>query len=368
MKTITISLSIILFIACNNNENSSESGQSATKKKVQKENIVWKNVTVKNLTFQLPSNFSLNEGSSSFNKKVYVAEKETLGLSIDIENLPNGYENSSISDMVSSPSNFGFSINQDNKNLFNDFKLINSEFTYLGNNESLEITQTSKKVSGKNISMIVKAHFTIADPYYLSITFSYPSNSFDGEQTINKIMKSFKFKRPKNKEPSQISNQPNLQESKEWLVNKLSKKIINTDDSEMVGTAKINFYSTDYKNISIVDEQLIFEYRFTAESPSYQNKFKNVTNYKVIIPFNKIIDNEFDSNRTYSGNCKFEINTKSNSITKINLENGAKNFTSYYEFKFDCSEERNLGSRLNKAIIHIKNLSPENNKRSNKLF
>jgi hypothetical protein len=59
-------------------------------------------------------------------------------------------------------------------------------------------------VSGENISIIVKANFLIANPYYLSMTFFYPGNSFEGEQIINKVKRSFKFEIPKNRESSRV--------------------------------------------------------------------------------------------------------------------------------------------------------------------
>ena len=368
MKKITILLFIIFFISCSKNKKTTENNISVSPKKNIQKDIVWKDFTIRNLSFQLPSNFVLNVTSSKVNKKVYLAEEENLGLTIDIENLPSGYENSKIHDIVSSPNDFGLSVNHDNKNLFNDFKLLSSEFSYIGNIESVLVTQSSTKISGSNISMLVKSHFTIASPYYYSITFTYPGNSYSGQKIINKIMKSFKFKDSIDKGTSDIIIQPNLKKSQEWLLNKLSSKIIHTRESDIIGTTKIYFYSTDYKNVNIIDNNLIFVYRYTAESPSYKNKFKNLTNYKVIIPFDKIVGNDFDNYRTYNGECEFVINTNSNSISKINLDNGEKEFTSSYKFKFDCSEEQNLGSRLNRAIMHIKNITPNFNKKRNELF
>jgi hypothetical protein len=385
MKNVTFILILLLgFLSCKDNQNSDgynppinhesvESNQSPSENTLTevKENIVWNDVAIKNFTFKLPSNFHLDNNSSNSKKKVYITEKEFLGLSIDIENLPAGYENSVISDMITNLNDFGNSINQDNNRHFKDFKLLNSEFTSLGNNESVEVTQISTKVSGENISMIVKANFTIANPYYLSITFFYPGNSFEGEQIINKVKKSFKFEIPKNRESSRVENQstkqPSLKESQQWLVEKLSKNIIDETKSNVSGS-KITFHETNYENISIKDGSLIIKYRSTSESPSYGHEFKNVSNIKIMIPFNQITNIDFDRYRTSSGNCDFGITTKSNSITKINLTNNKRIFGTYHFFKFDCSEDQNLGIRLNKAFMHIKKLTPINNKKNNELF
>jgi len=87
-----------------------------------------------------------------------------------------------------------------------------------------------------------------------------------------------------------------------------------------------------------------------------------------MIPFNQITNIDFDRYRTSSGNCDFGITTKSNSITKINLTNDKRIFGTYHFFKFDCSEDQNLGFRLNKAFMHIKKLTPINKKKNNELF
>lgn len=387
MKIFTFSLALLLFIACKDNQSSNvhnppvnqepKSNQSSSIYGLDnaKEDIVWNEVTIKNFTFKLPSNFRLDNNNSNYNKKVYIAEQETLGLSIDIADLPNGYENSVVSDMVTNLNDFGNSINQENNRHFNDFKLLNSKFTNLGNNSSVEVTQTSTKVSGKNISMIVKAYFTIANPYYFSITFSYPGNSFEGEQIINKIKDSFKFDIPQNRNESttqiEQTNQPSLSESSEWLVNKLSDNLVEYFDSTDMAYGPMTFWSHYYKNVGINDGNLIFEYQEKTDRPKgYGEIGHNTTleNIKVIIPFNKIINNKFDNYRTSSGKCDFQIYAQSNSITEINLTTGEKRFKTFYEFSFDCSVDENLGSRIDKAILHIKELTPSKAKSNNEPF
>lgn len=241
MRIITFFITIILFVACKDNPKSNDYNPPINQKAAEpnpsintlnklNENIVWNDVKFKNFTFKLPSNFHLENSSSNYNRRVYIAEQEILGLSIDVADLPNGYENSVISDMITNLNDFGNSVNANNKRLFNDFQILSTRFSNLGNNESVEVTQTSTKVSGKNTPMIVKAHFAIANPYYLSITFSFPNNSFDGEQIINKIKNSFKFELTIKNETNEISaknsSQPNLNESQDWILQKLNKYLI----------------------------------------------------------------------------------------------------------------------------------------------
>ena len=94
MKNATFVLILLLgFLSCKDNQNSDgynqpinheavESNQSSSENTLRevKENIVWNDVAIKNFTFKLPSNFHLDNNSSNYKKKVYVTEKETLGL------------------------------------------------------------------------------------------------------------------------------------------------------------------------------------------------------------------------------------------------------------------------------------------------
>jgi len=390
MRTTILLLTLFILFACKDNtkpvQYKSESSKStsnlnntsnSTSSQI-KEPITWRTVKEKNFTFSLPSNFTLENNLSNFNKKVYTANDETLGLTIDIDNLPNGYENSVITEMIPNLNDFGNSINQDNKRHFDDFKLLNTKKSNIGNKESIEVIQTSTKVSGKNTSMIVQAHFIITNPYYCSITFSYPGNSFQGEQTIEKIKNSFKFESSKTNEQiptyqteSQKTNQPTLKESQEWLVNKLSDNLVEYYNSTDISYGPITFWYHYYKSVGINNGSLIFEYQEKIESPKGYGKIGQNTTYKnikVLIPFKKIRNNKFDNYRTSNGKCDFTIYTESNDITEIDLSTGKKNYTSSYEFSFDCSEDGDLGSRFDKAIIHIKNIIPTETKVNNEPF
>lgn len=362
------------------------------------EKIVWDTKKAGNFTFSLPSNFNLESNLSSYNKKVYIADNETLGLTVDIANLPSGYENSTIAGMIPNLNDFGSSINQDNRKYFDDFKLINTKYSYLGNVESVEVSQSSTKVSGKNKLMSVKAYFVISNPYYCSITFSYPKNSYQGEQTIERIKNSFKFESQKNNSQSNITNnsaqntnQPSLKESQEWILSKLKKYLIQETDYSDGTYGPINKYITTFTNVRIDNNNLIFTYNFKVYEPyvdertqrNYDNagisrdmalrmsKDKKLTrdeNRTITIPLKSISDTYYDKNKNYSGECDFSISTKNNDITERNLTKGTTNYKSYFSFTYDCSQEDDLGNRINKALQHIISLTPNSNRQNNEPF
>ena len=377
--------------------NTTNKSEINTPEKVE-EKIIWEVKKIGNFTFNLPSNFNLESSLSNYNKKVYIADNETLGLTIDIADLPNGYENSTITEMIPNLNDFGNSINQDNKKYFDDFRLINTKYSYLGNVESVEVSQSSKKVSGKNIAMSVKAYFVISNPYYCSITFSYPKNSYQGEQTIEKIKKSFKFEVQKNNSQSQIrqnpnqnSNEPSLKESQDWLLSKLNKYLIQETNYSDGSYGPINKSVTTFTNVRIGNNNLIFSYNFKLYEPyvdektqrNYDNagisrdmalrmsKDKKLTrneNRTISIPFRSISDTYYDKNKNYNGECDFSISTENNNITEKNLTKGTTNYNSYFSFTYDCSQEDDLGNRINKAIQHIISLTPNGNKENNEPF
>jgi len=149
----------------------------------------------KNFSFDLPDNFELQENLSNSNKQVYINKNENILFTIDIEFLPNGFENQSIKDIIINLNEFGSSINQNNRLNFSDFKLLNTTYSDFGNTLSVFVSQLSTDISGsKNMEMMVDSHFVISEPYYCNFTFSYPNNSFSSQNIVSKIKNSFKFK------------------------------------------------------------------------------------------------------------------------------------------------------------------------------
>lgn len=115
-----------------------------------------------------------------------------------------------------------------------------------------------------------------------------------------------------------------------------------------------------YRNANLTDDMIK---RLAGKMTVTSNK-----NFKVIIPIKKIESIYFDEDKDYKGNCDFSISTKKNEMTNYNLTSNDKSYTSYFSFEFDCSQEENLGKRLNDAFIHIKKIMPQTNIDSNEPF
>lgn len=186
---------------------------------IEKERITWHEIKLNNITFSLPSNIQNNENLSNNQRKVYIANDETIGITIDFAPLPPDQSGSEISKIISDISSFGQSINEDNRRIFDDFRLINTYYSILGFKESIEVHQISTKISGQDIEMNVKANFIIASPNYYSITFTYPRSSISDEKIVEDIKKSFRFKT----ENKNSSNE---------LADFLEKEITNKNSSE----------------------------------------------------------------------------------------------------------------------------------------
>lgn len=175
---ITLFTLIILFIGCKENTkysnesydidanaNISNSIEMSDEKK--NKNDVWNTVELWNFKFKIPDNFQLANNLSNDKKKVYLMDEYNLGLTIDVESIPVGYENSKINDIIPNLIDFGNSINFDNKKYFDDFQLINTKHAILGNTESIMVIQSSTKVSGKKYSYECRSFFC----YIISLLF-----------------------------------------------------------------------------------------------------------------------------------------------------------------------------------------------------
>lgn len=155
----------------------------------EKDAITWHEIKLNNITFSLPSNIQNNENLTNNQRKVYISNDETIGITIDFAPLPPDQSANEISKIISDISSFGQSINEDNRRIIDDFRLVNTYYSKLGFKESIEVHQVSKKISGKDIEMNVKANFIISIPNYYSITFSYPRSSISDEKTVEQIKK-----------------------------------------------------------------------------------------------------------------------------------------------------------------------------------
>jgi hypothetical protein len=193
-KTLLLLLSLSLF-GCQDFD--ARDSQNTTVKQIDKpivEEIEWNTIKVRNFKFDLPSNMQLQLAQSNDRKKTYVDEKKSLGLTIDIELLPSGYEFvESVSELVPDIKVFGEEINKNNRKTFSDFILASTDYAILGNNSSILVRQVSTQISGKSIPMYINTYFVVTSPYYCTFTFSYPMSSELGYDNFTRIIKSFIF-------------------------------------------------------------------------------------------------------------------------------------------------------------------------------
>src|SRR5690606_27186440 len=157
------------------------------------DSIIWKDKEFKNFKFKLPTRFKLQGGLSNVNKQVFTTN-DNWGVSIDVEYLPAGFENSSIKQLISNPANFSNEVTANLKQNFYDIKLLNYEFSSLGNSEAFLVIQNSEQISANRNSLItLYNYFIISPPYYCSITLTYPLASEAAEEIFEDIRGSFYF-------------------------------------------------------------------------------------------------------------------------------------------------------------------------------
>ena len=220
------------------------------------------------------------------------------------------------------------------------------------------------------------------------------SESTDSNLTPDSIslLQNIKYDSVNGKKVIEVENKATLNESKQWLLSKLNKYIIEqihySEPSTVTFSTKSRYYNYYYTILDnnlvityngefseiVVDEETKKLYRNSDLSDDTVKRLAGkmtVTankNFKIIIPIKKIESIYFDEDKDYNGNCDFSISTKKNEITEYNLTNNDKNYSSYFSFEFDCSKEENLGKRLNEAFFHIKKLIPQTNPSNNEPF
>jgi hypothetical protein len=309
--------------------------------KVETEKPIWIKETFKNFSFEKPNNLKIERSLSNENKKVYTSD-DNFAMTIDIDYVPSGYENSSINDLITSPSQFAEAVNQNQIRNFSDFKLIGYNYAQLGNKKSFVINQKSKDVSGsKNIYMDVKNHFLVTSPYYCSISFSFPQNSKQHLTILSKIENSFVFPESKivsskaeevieieEEEQTTNINRPSLYETKKWILEKF-KSYGNPDNSyNLVGYDLIITTSTD--------PAIAIEYTIPlCNSSIYEDRYS--TSYNDQIKFT-----------IKDGRMKIDRNWK-----------GFPHYVSSFGFDFKYSSEDNLVNRINDALDNLKYYCPK---------
>lgn len=167
---------------------------ASTEKKIVKEEFVWLNKIHFGYYFKLPNNFLQISDLTNDNFYLYADEELFLSLSIASDKLEENNLNINIEQYSNKLPEFAQNFNLNNKKNFDDFKLIDYEMSKLGNIKAIKITQTSRKVSGKDIEMKVVSYNLIAKSKYYNVTYSYPKDSIKYDTIFKKIEKSFEFK------------------------------------------------------------------------------------------------------------------------------------------------------------------------------
>jgi hypothetical protein len=165
-----------------------------TEKKIVKEETVWLNKINFDYNFKLPKNFIQSNDLTNDNFYLYVDRDLYLSLSIASGNIDESNQDMGIEQFVDKLPEFAQNFNFNNKKNFDDFKLIDYKMSKLGNTNAIKITQSSRKVSGKNIEMKVVSYNLIAKLKYYDITYSYPKDSIKYDSIFKKIEESFEFK------------------------------------------------------------------------------------------------------------------------------------------------------------------------------
>lgn len=190
----------------------------------------------------------------------------------------------------------------------------------------------------------------------------------------------------------EAENKSTLNESTQWILLKLNRYvkeyIYNSEPSMLSFPTKSRYYNYYF---TISDNNLIVTYSVEFSEIVVDEKTKNMyrdsnysddtikrlagkmtvtesTNFKIVIPMKKIENMYFDEHKNYKGNCDFSLSTTKNEMINYNLSNNNKSYSSNFSFEFDCSQEENLGKRLNDAFFHIKKIIPQTNSYSNEPF
>jgi hypothetical protein len=165
-----------------------------SEKQIEKAKIVWLNKINIDYNFKLPEDFIQSNDLTYDNFYLYVDKDLYLSLSIASDNMDESNQDIKIEQFANNLPEFAQNFNSNNKKNFDDFLLIDYKMSKLGNINAIKITQSSRKISGKNIEMKVVSYNLIVKPKYYDITYSYPKDSIKYDSMFKKIEESFEFK------------------------------------------------------------------------------------------------------------------------------------------------------------------------------
>jgi hypothetical protein len=309
-------------------------------------NQSWETIDFRKISFKIPNPYSSTVSLANTNQYTWLTNNERISITIDVGDIPNGKQNLKISELIPNIRSFAEEVNNGNKRDFSDFKILSQEYINLGDTKAVLVNQQSTKVSGKNKLFNVHSYFVSAKPHFYSIVISYNAKSYEDRKVAEKIASSFIFKKEQG---------ASLNETKKWLTDKIVDKIrskYNSNGEVGYGFTSWTTYPTYF---GAIKDNLVFEHK-TKYSED------NIRHERVIIPLKEIRSIDFEDGPSYTGKCDLKIFTKLNRMTIINLEDNTKRFGDFYEFSFDCSEEENLGTRFNTAIMHLKDIVPDYSK------
>lgn len=378
---ILSSLALIIFNSCDRFEKKDDVTQKEeTKQQIIKNSKLkvknWQSINFGELKFEIPDYLIKNRSESTNNHYVYTSEADEFGISVSKEILPANYSGKTISEIITSPSDFTRSITNENKQNFSDFKLLGFGYSEIGNIESFYTKHLSSMIS-PNKQMIVESHFFITNNEYFNFTINY-MKKYEG--TIDKLKSKVNTEIIKNSQltSNPTASGPTLKESMNWLVSKLNMYVKNYNEipGGIIGNPEYSSYQ--YSDISFsgndnnelqVSYKIKIDKRYHDQS-SYSYKIKNIGNYRVnlYIPVNKISDVIFDSEKDSNGKCEFRIHTSLNDIKIYSTNPNSSKYRSSYSFVFQCDREQNLGQRLKNALIHMKEILPNKSTKSDEIF
>lgn len=249
----------------------------------EQEPLSWKEETAGTIYFKTPENLNFKPNLSNDLNKIYTNEGELIGITINMANLPYTHINSSLKDVIPNLETFGKMINEDNKNIFDDCKLVSCKYSNLGELKSVEVIQTSTKISASNIPMFMDTYIIISYPLYYSIIFSYPQNS-KSKNTIEDIKRSFRLNEYSQKTTEElkrylgIENENQITTLSKYLETKDEKsgqfnvlKNVNTNESESTH-GFIQKKAEPYEGLNVFYENFIN----LLELPSIHNSSNNI--------------------------------------------------------------------------------------------
>lgn len=158
-----------------------------------KEKDIWNKQLSLQYNFIIPRNLKMDDELSNKNFKIYLDKNLLLSLSIASNDLDTINSSLSIEKFITDLPEIAKVFNDNNREKFDDFELVDFEMSHLGHETAMKIVQSSTKVSNKDIEMKIISFSLINNSKYYNITYSYPKNNIEYDSIFERIHDSFKF-------------------------------------------------------------------------------------------------------------------------------------------------------------------------------